>query len=262
MPELDHRPLASGEVDEGIVCTQCGGEIEPRIGSKFLRCNYCDTTLFIDRAEIVQHYRIPELIDEQDARASLHRWMAGNDTVKDLDRKSTIQEAVRKSFPVWYFRVAQSGGEQVFVQPAAAILLPQLGDLKIPAGRLEPYREDEESVTSIDVSVQLETARAWLEQQGSKKVLETALVRLPLWSYVYTYSAEEYRAYVDAATGSVLATVYPEKAESPYLLIALLGAGLFGLEGLLISNIAVKSLVFFLTAVPMTLLAFWIARKV
>jgi hypothetical protein len=262
MPESDHQSSAEGGVDKTIVCPQCGGDVELRLGSKLLRCAYCDTALFLDRSETVQQYQVPELLDEQEARSSLFRWMAGNDTVKDLDRKSIIRETSKTSFPVWYFRVRRSDGEQTVIEPAAATLLPQLGNIRIPAGKLEPYREEEEGVTTIEVSVQLTTARAWLEQQGEMKILETALVRVPLWRCAYSYSGGMYEAFVDAATGSVLAANYPEKAESPYFLITAFGVVVFGLEGLLVSNPLIKLLVFLVSALPLTLIAYWIARKV
>ena len=60
----------------------------------------------------------------------------------------------------------------------------------------------------------------------------------------------------------MLAAVYPEKAESPYVLIAVLGLVLFGLEGLAISNPVLKILAYAVTAIPLTLIAYWVARKV
>ena len=54
----------------------------------------------------------------------------------------------------------------------------------------------------------------------------------------------------------------PEKAESPYFLVAALGLILFGVEGLLISNLVAKFVAYAITAVPLTLLAYWVARKV
>ncbi|MCH7664819.1 MAG: hypothetical protein IH936_02685 [Acidobacteria bacterium] len=43
-------------------------------------------------------------------------------------------------------------------------------------------------------------------------------------------------AIVEGSTGSVLASVYPEKAQSPYILVAILGLILFGIEGLIITD--------------------------
>jgi hypothetical protein len=87
-------------------------------------------------------------------------------------------------------------------------------------------------------------------------------VRLPLWRCRYRFNGETYQAFVDASTGAVIAAVFPEKAESPYYLVAGLGLLLFTVEGLAISNPAVKFVAYVITALPLLLLAYWVARKV
>lgn len=246
----------------GFVCTQCGGEGALESGQRFLTCRFCDATLFVDRSGVVSHYRLPRLLVADEAEAALRRWMAGNDTVKDLDRKSVIETVEAVSFPVWLFRVQAPDGEEVFIEPAAPSAIPQLADLKLPAGQLEPYRAEEDEVEAIPETIPLETAKGWLEQTGSVRVTETALVRLPLWRCHYSFDGQSYRALVDASTGAVMAAVFPEKAESPYFLVAGLGIVLFTIEGLAISNPAVKLIAYALTAIPLLLLAYWVARKV
>jgi hypothetical protein len=188
--------------------------------------------------------------------------MAGNETVKGLDRQSQAQSIEPLTFPMWLFRARTDAGEVVFVEPAAPTPIPQVADLEVPAGKLEPFREPAESVRSIEPTVPLETARGWVEQRGVQRVTETALVEVPFWHCRYEYDGRVYRALVEGSTGTVLAAVYPEKAESPYVLIAVLGLVLFGLEGLAIANPVVKLLAYAVTAVPLTLIAFWVARKV
>ena len=46
------------------------------------------------------------------------------------------------------------------------------------------------------------------------------------------------------------------------VLVAVLGLILFGAEGLLIGNLFTKLVAYIVTAVPLTLLAYWVARKV
>lgn len=46
------------------------------------------------------------------------------------------------------------------------------------------------------------------------------MVHVPLYFYKYSYGGKPYTAVVDAASGGVLASVYPPKAEAPYQLIA------------------------------------------
>jgi len=225
-------------------------------------CVFCDTTLFVDRAQVVFHYRLPPLLAQEEAAAALRRWMAGNDTVKGLDRQAEIEDLEAISFPVWLFRTSESGAERVFFEPAAPTPIPQVAELSIPAGRLEPYRHEDDEMRVIDVQVPLETALGWLDQRQVGPIHETALVRVPFWRCRYRYEGKTYLAAVDASTGAVLAGVYPEKAESPYLLVAALGLILFGAEGLLIGNLFAKLVAYVITAIPLTLLAYWVARRV
>lgn len=245
-----------------VACTQCGGENDVPTGHRFITCGFCSTTLFVDRAQVVFHYRLPPLLASEEAGAALRRWMAGNDTVKDLDRQAEIESLEPISFPVWLFRTTESGSERVFFEPAAPTPIPQVADLSIPAGRLEPYRPEEEDLRVIEAQVPLETALGWLEQRQVGPIHETALVRVPFWIARYRYAGKSFSAAVDASTGAVLAGAYPEKSESPYVLVAVLGLILFGLEGLLIGNLFVKLFAYAITAVPLTLLAYWVARKV
>lgn len=252
----------SENTSTSVLCSQCGGQNDLPTGNPFITCGFCGTTLFVDRSQVVGHYSLPPLLGSEEATAALRRWMAGNDTVKDLDRKSELVEVEPISFPVWLFRTSDSGGEEVFFEPAAPTPIPQVSDLSIPAGRLVPYRAEQEEMETVDVQIPLETAQGWLAQRQVGAVRETALVRVPFWRCHYRYEGKTYLAAVDASTGAVLAGVYPEKAESPYFLVAALGLILFGAEGLLIGNLFAKLVAYVITAVPLTLLAYWVTRKV
>ena len=245
-----------------IACTQCGGENELASGRRLLRCQYCDATLFVDRGGVVNHYRLPPLLGADEARAALRRWMAGNKTVKDLDKKSSIDSLSAISFPMWLFRVRRGGREETYVEPAAPTPIPQIADLEVPAGKLQPFTGDSGEARALAATIPLETARGWLDQRGVGAPEETALVQVPLWRCSYSFDGSAYEALVDGSTGAVMASVYPEKAESPYVLVAVLGLILFTLEGFVITNPVIKFLVFGMTAVPLLLLAWWVTRKV
>lgn len=268
-----------------VACPQCGGESPLPSGTRLVECPYCDASLFVDRSGLVSHYRVPRLLDAGQAEAALRRWMGGNTTVKHLDRDARLQRLTPVSFPVWMFRVRRPDGEVVRVQPAAPTTEPGLADLQVPAGRLEPYRPPEEGevghrgtsetpsavaatvpvpVEGIEARVPLETALEWLGQRegGAPEVSETALVHLPLWRAEYGYQGEGYAALVDGSTGAVLASRFPAKSEGPFWLVAVAGLSVFVAEGLLLSHPLLKAVAFGITAVPLFLLAFWVARKV
>jgi len=255
-----------------LTCPQCGAENPLPSGQRLVECAFCDATLFVDRSGLVSHYEVPRLLDVEQAEKALRRWMAGNDTVKGLDREARIRRSAPLLFPMWMFRFRRSGGEVVRVEPAAPTAEPGLADLQVPAGQLRPYQRNpadsedggESLAAPMPAQVPLETARGWLEQREGEglQVSETALVHLPLWQCEYLYRGASYTALVDGSTGAVLASRFPAKSEGPFWVVAALGVILFLVEGLMVSNPVIKTVLYGVTAVPLFLLAYWVARKV
>jgi hypothetical protein len=245
-----------------LSCPQCGGEVTLPAGERFPVCQFCDTALFVDRSGLVGRFRLPRLVDAAAARQALARWMSGNRTVKDLDRKSRVEGLEPLLFPMWLFRAPAGGAERVFVEPAAPTPIPQLADLELPAGKLEPFTKPAEGAETVVATVPLATARQWLSQRGVSVVGEVALVEVPLWRATYSFAGRSYQALIEASTGSVQASIFPEKAESPYLLVAIVGLVIFTLLGLAIRHPVVKLFTFAVASVPLILAAYWVARRV
>lgn len=243
-------------------CPQCGGENPLPAGERLVGCAFCGATLFVDRSGLVSHYRLPRLLDAAAAAEALRRWMAGNQTVKDLDRKATVEPPAALSFPLWMFRTRSRGGEAVVIEPAAPTPVPQIVDLELPAGKLEPFHPEAAPAETMAATVPLETARGWLGKAGGGEITETSLVHVPFWRFTYRYRGEGYSALVEASTGTVLAAIFPAKSEAPYLLVAALGLLLFAVEGFLIANLFWKAVVYGVTAVPLFLVAWWVTRRV
>lgn len=266
-------------------CPQCGGENELPSGVRLIACAFCGAALFVDRSGLVSHYRLPRLLDREQAERALRRWMAGNETVKDLDQKAELVALEPVSFPVWMFRRRTPDGESVLAEPAAPTPEPKMADLDVPAGKLEPYRTAEEGVETIAATVPLETARGWLSGAvvaagagrrgagGGKgaaggaagapggEVIENALVHLLLWRAAYRFGGQSWTALVEASTGRVLASVFPAKKEAPFFLVAGLGLVLFGVEGILIDDLVYKALAYLVTSVPLAMLAWWVTSR-
>jgi hypothetical protein len=249
------------EIRTTLRCPQCGGDNPLPAGERLIRCAFCDSTLFVDRSGLVSHYRLARRLDAAAGSEALRRWMAGDRTVKDLDRKATVVSTTAVSFPMWMFRTGSKGSETVLVEPAAPTPIPQVAGLELPAGQLEPYTPEPEAET-VAATVPLDTARGWLARAGRGEPTETALVHVPFWRFVYRFGATDYTALVEASTGTVLAGIYPAKAESPYVLVAVLGLLLFGVEGLAITNLLLKLAAYAVTAVPLAGLAWWVTRRV
>jgi hypothetical protein len=222
-----------------LTCTQCGGELHPDEGQIFITCPYCSATVYIDKSRVVFHWSLAPTLDAAQAAAALRRWMSGNQTVKDLDQKARVISQAFQYFPLWYFRYGGNGApagapppgaaakapahatpELAAIEPAAATSVTELRKLNLPAGDLQHY-DPALDAQSEPPTVPLEAAMEWLSanrQVSSAVVRETSLVHIPVYYFKYIYKNQPYTAVVEAATGSVLANIYPAKAEAPYLL--------------------------------------------
>jgi len=200
-------------------CTQCGAELHPDEGQRFVTCANCRSTVYLDKARVVFHYALAPTVDVNKARGLLAQWMAGNDTVKDLDKKSQITSQTFEYFPLWYFKRKTGGKEEILLEPAAATSVSELRKLQLPAGDLQKYDASLDSQAHAP-SVPLETAQGWLAGRGiaAQQLVESALVHVPLYTFKYTFNNKTFTALVEAATGKVFANVFPAKAEAPYLL--------------------------------------------
>ena len=210
-------------------CTQCGGELHPDEGQIFVTCPFCSSTVYLDKSRVIFHWYLASTLDEGNARSSLARWMAGNQTVKDLDKKARIGGFTYEFFPVWYFkRRDKHGQEQILLEPAAATSISEIRKIRLPAGDLRKYDSQLESQAHAP-SVPLQAALEWLGGRGvqGEEIIEQSLVHIPLYTFKYTYQNKAYTAIVEAGTGSVFANIFPAKAEAPYLLAGGLTALIF-----------------------------------
>jgi len=203
-----------------INCTQCGGELHPDEGQHFITCPYCGSTVYLDKSRVVFHWYLAATLNDQQAAEALARWMAGNDTVKDLDTKSQILGQTFQYFPVWYFKVLDGSNERIYLEPAAATSVTELRNLNLPAGDLRTY-EDALVATSVEPTVPLEAAQQWLGQKqvNLAQVAESALVHIPIYTFKYGFKKRLFTAAVEAATGRTLANIFPAKAEAPYMAV-------------------------------------------
>ncbi|HSB88524.1 MAG TPA: hypothetical protein VLD63_00715 [Anaerolineales bacterium] len=214
--------------DAEVRCAQCGGVLHPDEGQIFLVCPYCGSTVYLDTSKVVFHWALTPTLDEAEARASLARWMAGNETVKNLDTKSNVTAVEFHYFPLWLLKVRDGPGERMVLTPAAATSVTAMKDLPLPAGdlvRYEPALEAE----SIPPTVPLEAVLGWQTQVGTQpdQIREASLVHVPLFTFKYDFLGRSYTAVVEAASGRVLANLFPAKAEAPYRMVALVTAVVF-----------------------------------
>ncbi len=210
-------------------CSQCGGELHPDEGQSFLTCPYCGATVYLDKSRVVFHWSVAPTLTDQDATAALYRWMSGSQTVKDLDKKARVVGQSFQYFPVWYFKWQDGREERISLHPAAATSVTELSALKIPAGDLRKYDsalDAQAAAPSVPLEVGLQWARPQaggelLSPQAQPAVEEMALVHVPLYFFKYAFRDQTYTAIVDAASGVVLASLFPAKQEAPYLAVGL-----------------------------------------
>jgi len=266
-----------------IACSQCGGELHPDEGQIFLTCPFCSATVYLDKSRVVFHWYLAPTLNEQQALGSLNRWMAGNQTVKDLDRKSRVLSQSFQYFPLWYFKFRGAGGkEEVHLEPAAATSVTELRQLRLPAGdlrKVDASIEPQAQAPTVPLDLALGWARNALQPSSAsreaKTPSETALVHIPVYTFKYAYQNKTYTALVEGATGATLANIFPAKSEAPYQLAGGLAAGIFlclatfpvlgalisGEEGLTIGAAACLGLG--MVAAPLLFaLAAWVAAKV
>ena len=204
-----------------INCRQCAAPLAVEQGQPFVTCKFCGATNFIDKARAVFHYLVRPTVREDGARTALNRWMAGNATVKDLDRKSKIDSVAFEYFPMWLVRATVQRDEQVLLKPAAALSISELGQLDIPPSDLVPFDANADGLI-VAPSVPFDTVQQWLLDDhhiAPENIREAALVHVPVYTCKYTFNKRHYTALVDAASSKVFANIYPAKWEVPYVAI-------------------------------------------
>lgn len=248
-----------------VGCTQCGASLTVGPTERLLQCPYCHTALVVDGSGTLFHEVMVPTIRPEDTAAHLRRFLGGRDTVANLDREAHLSDPVLEYFPFWAFTVAGPEGEKVVLEPAAPSSLQGLQGLTLPPGNSRPMTAEITGTAAvIDPEVPIETAREWLDTKAGSEVpvRRSVLYHLPLYRTPYSYRGRDYRAAVDGVTGKVFPADFPAKAETPYVAVAVLALVVFGIEGFLISNIAVKLGAYLLSALPIVGLAWLTSRKV
>lgn len=205
-------------------CAQCGGVLHPDEGQIFLACPYCGSAVYLDKSKVVFHWSLTPTVNADEAAANLRRWMAGNQTVKDLDRKAQVVSTTFQYFPLWYVKEhdQQTNKEKIFIEPAAATSISEIKSLDIPAGNLEKY-DSALDAQAASPTVPFPAMLNWLAGRGvdADEVAEAALVHLPVYLFKYQFGGKMYTALVEGASGKVFANLFPAKAEAPYYLVAI-----------------------------------------
>ena len=126
----------SATAAQDILCNQCTAPLTIDQGASLVVCQFCETTNHLDRSKIILHYAVAPTLSDSAAEAALRRWMAGNDTVKGLDKEADIPPPQYELIPMWMIRSKRDGQESVFLEPAVAVVVSELKNMSIPAANL------------------------------------------------------------------------------------------------------------------------------
>jgi len=248
-----------------IQCTQCGGAVLLQEGSRFVICPYCSSALYLDRSRVVFHFVISATITLDEAAGKLRRWMAGNETVKDLDVQATISQTELIYFPMWRFVATESNGENEYSEPACSFAIAEIKSIPLSGGTLRFFSPQEfVGIGLKEPDVLLESAICWLEDQQNIKreqIKETNLIHIPFYLSKYQYKGAAYQAIVDGVSGRVLASVFPAKDEIPYIGVAVLATISFLIAGLIAPNLFIRLLLYLVVLITFGVVSNGVVKK-
>jgi hypothetical protein len=247
-----------------VHCTQCGASVTLEEGAHFVTCPFCSSALYLDKSRIVFHFVVTPTISLEEAQGKLKRWMAGNETVKDLDVQAVLEQQELVYFPMWRFVARSEHGDREYNEPASSFSIPDIKTIPLSGGDLKFFSSAEfQNIPMKQPDVLLDSAIHWLEGRGVQKesIKETNLIHIPFYQFKYNYKGRSYQAIVDAASGRILASIYPAKDEIPFIGIAVATAIAFFLIGIISPNIWIRFLLFAVVAVPLGIFSYTIVKK-
>lgn len=248
-----------------VSCTQCGGSVAVDPSTPFLNCPFCSSALYLDKSKVVFHFVVSPTIGMEDAVGKLRRWMAGNETVKDLDTLATIQKQELSYFPMWRFVVRDSHGDREFSEPASSSSIAGLRRIPLSGGDLKFFSPKEfQGMPLKEPDVLLDSAYKWLQTDSgtsTDRIKETNLIHVPFYLFQYQYGGKEYHAVIDGTSGRVLASVYPAKAELPFRGVAILSGIILFVVGLIAPNIFWRLLLYVIAVIPLAILSYTVVKK-
>jgi hypothetical protein len=243
-----------------IKCPKCAGPVAFDAGTKFIKCSYCDSQIYLDRSGAGFYYAVPFAIDETNALGLFRRWAAGPTKAKDLDKRAQVAGVKKQYFPVYMLKREVNGKEQVFFEPAGSTTLPGLHTLKVPAGDMKIFDSSYDTSGAELIKPDIEMLSYVDTLPGKSK--EQALVFLPIWRVTYVFEQKRYEIVVDASAGEVFSATFPARSSAAYVVVALFGFLAFAFEGLLaLSSLGLALVLMVLTVAGVFAASYTVARR-
>lgn len=247
-----------------IQCTQCGGSVALQEGTQFATCPFCSSALYLDKSKVVFHFVVSPTIAQDQALGNLKRWMAGNETAKDLDSLAKITNQELLYFPMWRFVINEGSQQYEVSEMASSFAIADIKSIPLSGGDLKFYSPKEfEGVPLKEPDILLDSAIHWLQRKGiqTQYVRETNLIHIPFYLFKYDFRGNTFQAVVDAVSGRVLTSVYPPRAERPFVWMSVASILVFFVEGLLAPFWWIRIPLYLVTAVPIGLAAYFVVKK-
>lgn len=241
-------------------CPKCGANVQLDAGTKFTKCSYCSSQIYVDRSGAGFYYALPYMSDQNAAIGTFRRWAAGPTKAKDLDKLAQVTGVKKQYFPVYMFKRDVNGVEQVMIEPAGSTTLPGLHSLKVPAGDLKIFDATFDVGGAELIKPDIEMLSYMPNLPGKPK--EQALVYFPIWNMTYSFNGKQYGVVVDGVSGEIFSSEFPVRGSTPYLVVAAIGFIAFVAEGLLATrSVPIALIAMLVTVVLVFYIALYVARR-
>lgn len=190
--------IRSPMTDARITCPQCGSAFEAEEEGAFATCPSCGSKLHLGTAEAIGHEILIPTLAEAETPERLGRWLKE----REVTAKPTELATRLFWFPFWSL---PSGA----LFPAAPLLAIHAGDFRAPSGDRKAFREElTRSSEVVPASVLAASLPVSDEEQGTARLLH-----LPFREVRFRLLGRDYRVWIDAASGQVLAFELPPTSE-------------------------------------------------
>ena len=172
-----------------VRCASCAGKIALERDEPFLRCPFCGSTLYLDRAQTFQRFLIPPAVPRARVDLLLREALAEAEMPPQ-----PVQSVAPELLPFW--SVQEEGGRRTIA--AFSPQPPALHGFSLPSAGAVYFSE--EAASGFAVLPCAESASAqWRGREASGRF---SLVMVPF--YRLTYGADKtYSAWIDGVTGKV-----------------------------------------------------------
>ena len=242
-----------------IKCPKCAGPVQFDAGTRFTKCSYCSSQIYIDRSGALFYYAIPFTLSESDAVGTFKRWAGGSTKAKDLDKLAKITKVAKKHF-LYMFRRLIDDREEVLLEPPASTVLPGPPSAQASCGDLRIF--DAQFNTSGAEMVQPDIAMTHYLTTLPGNAKEQSLVYFPIWELEYQFKGNTYHAVVDASSSEVFASTFPIRSSVAYIAVSIAGFFAFIGEGLLATvNLLAGTALMAVTVAAVFVASLYVARR-